>query len=81
MVSLPASVQTIGENAFKGCHNLATVVFNNSSVQIGENAFKTQDYTGAQHINCSGVAADSDGTPKVKLKFVGEISSQSPPYL
>ena len=81
MVSLPASVQTIGENAFKGCHNLATVVFNNSSVQIGENAFKTQDYTGAQHINCSGVAADSDGTPKVKLKFVGEISSQSTPYL
>lgn len=81
MVSLPASVQTIGENAFKGCHNLATVVFNNSSVQIGENAFKTQDYTGAQHINCSGVAADPDGTPKVKLKFVGEISSQSTPYL
>lgn len=81
MVSLPASVQTIGENAFKGCHNLATVVFNNSSVQIGENAFKTQDYTGAQHINCSGVATDSDGTPKVKLKFVGEISSQSTPYL
>ena len=61
--------------------DLATVVFNNSSVQIGENAFKTQDYTGAQHINCSGVAADSDGTPKVKLKFVGEISSQSTPYL
>lgn len=81
MVSLPASVQTIGENAFKGCHNLATVVFNNSSVQIGENAFKTQDYTGAQHINCSGVATDPDGTPKVKLKFVGEISSTSTPYL
>lgn len=81
MVSLPASVQTIGENAFKGCHNLATVIFNNSSVVIGENAFKTQDYTGAQHINCSGVATDLDGTPKVKLKFVGEISSQSTPYL
>lgn len=81
MVSLPASVQTIGANAFRGCHNLATVVFNNSSVVIGEDAFKTQYYTGAQHINCSGVKTEADGTPSVKLKFVGEISSTSTPYL
>lgn len=49
MVSLPASVVSVGDNAFKGCHNLATVIFNNSSVAIGTDAFKTQDYTGAAH--------------------------------
>ena len=27
MVSLPASVQSVGDGAFRGCHNLATVIF------------------------------------------------------
>ena len=41
MVSLPASVQSVGDGAFRGCHNLATVIFNNSSIAIGTDAFKT----------------------------------------
>ena len=83
MVSLPASVVSVGDNAFKGCHNLATVIFNNSSVAIGTDAFKTQDYTGAAHRgNCPGkVEVDSDNSPKVKLTFVGEVSPSSTPYL
>ena len=83
MVSLPASVVSVGANAFKGCHNLATVIFNNSSVAIGTDAFKTQDYTGAAHRGtCAGVATDStDSSPTVKLTFVGDISSSSTPFL
>ena len=83
MVSLPASVVSVGDNAFKGCHNLATVIFNNSSVAIGTDAFKTQDYTGAAHRgNCpKKVEVDSDNSPKVKLTFVGEVSPSSTPYL
>lgn len=82
MVSLPASVVSIGDNAFKGCHNLATVIFNNSSVEIGTDAFKTQDYTGASHRgSCKGIENESDNSPSKKLTFVGEISPSSTPYL
>ena len=82
LVSLPAAVQSIGEGAFRGCHNLATVIFNNSSVVIGMDAFKTQEYTGAGHRQgCSGtVENEADNSPKVKLTFVGEISPDSTPY-
>lgn len=81
LVSLPASVQSIGDGAFRGCHNLATVVFNNASVSIGTDAFKTQDYTGAIHKCTAGkVESDTDNSPSVKLRFVGEISSSSTPY-
>lgn len=82
MVSLPASVVSIGDNAFKGCHNLATVIFNNSSVEIGTDAFKTQDYTGASHRgSCKGIENESDNSPSKKLTFVGKISPSSTPYL
>ena len=81
LVSLPASVQSIGDGAFRGCHNLATVVFNNDSVVIGTDAFKTQDYTGGSHKCSTGVENDpTDNSPKVKLRFVGNISSDSTPY-
>ena len=79
-VSLPASVQSIGDGAFRGCHNLATVVFNNDSVVIGTDAFKTQDYTGGSHKCSTGVENEADNSPKIKLRFVGNISSDSTPY-
>ena len=79
LVSLPASVQSVGDGAFKGCHNLAYVIFNNRDVRIGENAFKTQDFTGATHRGtCGGI--NINGKPSVGLTFVGEISPQSQPY-
>ena len=53
-----------------------------SSVAIGTDAFKTQDYTGAAHRgSCTGVKNDSDNSPSVKLTFVGEVSPTSTPYL
>lgn len=84
MVSLPASVQSVGDGAFHGCHNLATVIFNNSSVAIGIDAFKTQDFTGTHRTGCTHSTAkamnDADNSPAVKLTFVGEISPESTPY-
>lgn len=43
-VTIPASVTTIGANAFKGCHSLRTVIFTDATkiVSIGADAFKTQ---------------------------------------
>ncbi len=84
MVSLPASVQSVGDGAFRGCHNLATVIFNNSSIAIGTDAFKTQDFTGTHRTGCTNNTAASmnaaDNSPAVKLTFVGEISPESTPY-
>lgn len=88
MVSLPASVQSIGQGAFRGCHNLATVIFNNSSVAIGTDAFKTQDVSGTHTVGCSvkqlSDLNDTVNSPKVKLTFVGAImqddSTTSSPY-
>ncbi len=84
MVSLPASVQSVGDGAFHGCHNLATVIFNNSSIAIGTDAFKTQDFTGTHRTGCTHSTAtamnDADNSPAVKLTFVGEISPESTPY-
>lgn len=43
-VTIPASVETIGDNSFKGCHNLNHVIFTNPEniTSIGSNAFATQ---------------------------------------
>lgn len=85
LVSLPASVQSVGDGAFHGCHNLATVIFNNSGVTIGKDAFKTQEFDGIHRGGCKvsdikDLNDSSDDSPKVKLTFVGEISPDSTPY-
>lgn len=43
-ITIPATVTAINENAFKGCHNLKHVIFNNAATitHIGINAFATQ---------------------------------------
>ncbi len=84
-VTLPATINVIGDEAFKGCHNLTMVRFGNDRVQIGSEAFRTQQtsahsgicpnhFTGSQCPNVVG------GDPSVKLYFVTEISSDSSPF-
>ncbi|MBR1861939.1 MAG: leucine-rich repeat protein [Lachnospiraceae bacterium] len=87
-ITIPSTIQSIGDGAFRGCHNVEYVVFDNDSVVIGNDAFKTQDFAGAHmsgSTSCSGlgenkVATNSDNTPEVKLTFVGPIDANSAPY-
>ncbi|MDY2698917.1 MAG: leucine-rich repeat protein [Lachnospiraceae bacterium] len=63
-ITIPASVTSIGDNAFKGCHNLETVIFTDASTMqsIGTDAFKTQVITCGETLS-----ADP------KLTFVGAM--------
>lgn len=62
-ITIPASVVGIGDNAFKGCHNLSTIIFTDASTiqSIGNDAFKTQV------CSCGETLTDP------KLTFVGAM--------
>lgn len=63
-VTIPASVTSIGANAFKGCHALETVIFTDATTiqSIGTDAFKTQEIT------CSDASTvNANTTPKLTL--------------
>ena len=82
-VTIPVTVQKISDGAFKGCHNLEYVIFDTDTVEIGPEAFKTQDFAASATHKCvEGIKKDSSdpNAPGVKLKFVGSISSTSQPY-
>lgn len=77
-VRIPSHVQTIEAGTFQGCHNVEYVIFETDKVQIGTDAFKTQDFAAtAQHTCGSRVPT---GKPAVELVFVGNISPDSTPY-
>ncbi len=66
-VHIPASVTSIAESAFKGCHNLSEVEFADamSIESIGADAFRTETTS----------AEDAD------LRFVGTIGTSCEPYI
>lgn len=76
-IYIPASVNLIESNAFKGCHNLESVIFTqpeNSQLVIQNNAFNTQD-VGVHKTNCDRTM---ENVPN--LNFTGTISSTSAPF-
>lgn len=76
-VYIPSSVQRINDSAFRGCHNLEHVIFNEPvNVQsIGANAFQTQKV--ALHSGeCDGHLEAENPT----LTFTGPISYDCVPF-
>ncbi len=75
-ITIPASITSIAQNAFKGCHNLLNVIFVDPTAltSIGTGAFKTQECTFHQ----DGCDKSLDKAPQ--LNFVGPISYSSTPF-
>lgn len=77
-ITIPSTVQVIEQNAFKGCHNLEDVIFDQrggNGPQIGANAFDTQD----AQLHSSDCA--DKGSTFHALTFTGTISPASTPFL
>lgn len=77
-ITIPASVTKIAANAFKGCHNLKDVIFQDATnlQSIGDKAFATQDVS-LHKDGCS----DRDLPQNPTLTFTGPVSYQSQPFL
>ncbi len=76
-ITIPSSIVTIEKEAFRGCHNLETVIFSEpvNVKTIGENAFQTQDVVVHQS-GCTEQTLDSQPT----LQFVGPVSYDCVPF-
>lgn len=79
-ITIPATVHDINESAFKGCHNLKDVIFEDaSSVQyIGQNAFATQLVDGVHATGCPNESTYLKSTPV--LRFTGTVSDTCIPF-
>ena len=77
VVTIPASVGSIADSAFSGCHNLRSVIYTNAEKvdSIGVGAFDTQNFTSGHIGGCNG-ALKNDWY----LNFVGTISPSSEPF-
>ncbi len=76
-ITIPSSIQTIASEAFKGCYNLADVIFTEpiNVSTIGEDAFMTQEVT----------LKDADGklptlSENPVLRFTGTVSYDCVPF-
>lgn len=76
-IIIPATVQRIEANAFKGCHNLTHVIFRDATSisEIGDGAFDTQVVDVSLHENCTITSG------KPVLTFTGEVGSGIVPYV
>lgn len=90
-ITISSTIESIGARAFKGCHNLEYVYFDgNDTVQIGAEAFKTQEIGSGDHSasTCSylkdpanhPITDATTNEPTVKLHFVGTVGSSSSAY-
>ena len=74
-ITIPSSITTIKDNAFKGCYKLKNVIFSEpvNITSIGANAFKTQD---------ASLIESGDTLAAVpELNFVGPISYDCQPFV
>ena len=74
---IPSTVQKIAENAFRGCHNLNTVVFTqpvNQFLEIADGAFDTQV------VSSHATGCDGHMETEPVLNFVGTIDGNYRPF-
>ena len=79
-ITIPATVTRINENAFKGCHNLKDVLFEDAATItfIGNGAFATQIVDGIHSTGCPTENSYLDSAPV--LRFTGKVGSDIVPY-
>ncbi|MDE6127941.1 MAG: leucine-rich repeat domain-containing protein, partial [Lachnospiraceae bacterium] len=86
-ITIPASVTSINDGAFKGCHNLTAVMFTNAAnvTHIGTEAFATQVVVNGVHQQgcknpnfLDSSSADFVRTPK--LSFTGTVGNDVGPF-
>ena len=80
-ITIPGTVTAINADAFKGCHNLEHVIFQNAATmkRIDAGAFATQDMEGAHSTGCT----NQDYLTKnknPKLTFTGAVGSNIVPF-
>ena len=68
--SLPASIKTIGAQAFTGAKSVKTIVIKSASVKVDKTAFKGVD-TKKMTIKVSGMSAKQLKAFKAQLKKAG----------
>lgn len=89
-VTIPGTITAINEDAFKGCHNLKHVIFEDAAriTKIGSGAFATQVVSSAHALdsntkcdNKNFMQPDSSGNVKEPmLTFSGEVGSDIVPF-
>lgn len=90
-IVIPSTVKAINEEAFKGCHNLQHVIFENAGAitKIGTDAFATQVIDSSHSINDTYGCGDesflepdaSTGVAKAPvLTFTGTVGSNIVPF-
>ncbi len=79
-IIIPASIRSIGDNAFKGCHNLQHVIFDDASAvtSIGTDAFRTQVMLEGHYQNsASGKSCSGSISNDPALSFTGMIATNN----
>ncbi len=86
-ITIPASVTSINDGAFKGCHNLTAVIFTNAGnvTHIGSEAFATQVIVNGVHSekcpNKNFLDSSSPDFVRIpKLTFTGTVGSDIGPF-